>query len=114
MSQVTQPRITAAPHDRAMRNMVIAGLAALVAAGAIALVLAVTKDSGSQSASSPAAVSASRPDGGPSESSVAAAVGLRPVAGPSESRVAASLQQPAYRVANDPDEARTAAAISGP
>ena len=110
MSQVTQPRIAAAPHDRAMRNVVIAGLAALVAAGAIALVLAVTDGSGSHSTSSPA-VSASRPDSGPSESSVAAAVGQRPVSGPSETRVAASVRDGRFQFSEGPDEAGTASSI---
>jgi|SRR4051794_17926183 hypothetical protein len=111
-SQLTQPRVTAAPHDRAIRNVIVAGLAALVAAGAIALVLAVTKDSSSSNSSRPA-VSASRPDSGPSESSVAAAVGRRPVAGPSETRVAASLRDGRVQLSDGPNEARTAAAVAG-
>jgi hypothetical protein len=112
MSQVTHPAITAAPHERAMRNVLIACLVGLVAVGAAVLVLALVDDSGSQSTSH-SNVSATRPDSGPSESSVAAAVGSRPAAGPSETRVAASLRGGRVQIAAGPDESRTASAVAG-
>ena len=128
MSQFTHPTIPLSSQLRSHRVAGLAALLALLATTAVVLVLAI--DGGSATDGSVAGPSqpALRSDGGPDESAVAASVGSRPSAGPSESRIAPSvggaarpdestvagaLSQSSQPRHAGPDEAATAAAISG-
>lgn len=94
MSQVTHPRTPLAAVASGRHAAWLATVLALIAVGAVALVLALGGDSPADDA--PAAVSAQpalRSDGGPDESHVGASVvgGRLATPGPDESHIAASI-----------------------
>ena len=92
MSQVTHPRISLPTQLPRRSAALLAGLLALVAAAAVALVLALS--GGFSADASPGGAQAQptlRADGGPEESGVAATLGSRPSGGPDESSTAASI-----------------------
>ena len=113
MSQFSHPTITVRSQIQAHKLAWTAALLALVVTATIALVMAI--DGGSST--SPVAGQSHpgvRPGGGPEESAVAASVGSRPSTGSSESAVAAAVGSGSSQSQQSgPDEAATAAAISG-
>jgi hypothetical protein len=132
MSQLTHPGISVRQQLRSHWILALSALLALLATAAIVLVLAIDGGSSETSTAIEQPQPALRADGGPDESAVAASVGSRASAGPSESSVAATIGGPVAErhtggpnesvVASSlapapeqprPDEARTAASISG-
>jgi hypothetical protein len=121
MSQFSYPAAAAPLHAR--RALVFAGLFAIAAAAAIALVLVMDSPGNTQGADSNAAQAqpSLRSGGGPEESGVAATVASRAGSGPDESSVAASVaasaphggMDPSGMPSDRPDESRVAASISG-
>src|SRR5215204_632091 len=91
MSQVTQPAISVHDQIRAHWVVALSALLALLAAGAVALVLAIDSGPSTTSASVAERQPAVRTDGGPDESAVAASIGSRPSGRPDESTVAAAI-----------------------
>jgi hypothetical protein len=115
MSHVVQPRLQVPGPLRKHRFVALAALLALVAMGAVVLVLAIV-DNRSTSSVADLPQQVTRTDGGPEESAVAAAIGSQPtVIRPDESRIAAAIssaREPAPAPAR-PDESTVASAIAG-
>ena len=137
MSQFSHHGVSLPIHV-SRRSILLGAMLALVATGAVVLIVALGDTSSTDSTSAGAESRPGlRPGGGPEESGVAASVGSRPSSGPSESATAASLAgstgtvngggvpggADGHRLAvrertggqgqSGPDESATAASISG-
>ena len=116
MSHLSHPRISSHFHV-SRRTMWLGALLALVATGAVVLILAIGNDStdDATSVSAPSQPSL-RSDGGPEETGVAASVGSRPSTGPSESSIAAAVSAasvPVTSTESGSSESRIASAVGG-
>ena len=117
MSHLSHPRISSHFHV-SRRTMWLGALLALVATGAVVLILAIGNDStdDATSVSAPSQPSL-RSDGGPEETGVAASVGSRPSTGPSESSIAAAVGAASVPVSSTDtsgsSESRIASAVGG-
>jgi hypothetical protein len=113
MSQVSHPTISIRSQVQAHRVAWLAALLALVATATVVLILAIDGDQSTTNSVTGQPQLAVRPDGGPNEAAVAASVGSRPSTGPSESRIAASVGGAGTaRPTGGPDESTVASSLS--